>query len=56
MIFQNVVMKAVAAMQTDRADQLWTIDSIGEAPAGSVNRKKGRDATVDINDSTRATP
>ncbi len=34
----------------------WRFTLSARAPAGSVNRKKGRDATVDINDSNNGDP
>ena len=34
----------------------WRFTLSARAPAGSVNRKKGRDATVDINDSNKGDP
>ena len=49
--------KVVAAKQTLTVHtSFWRSTLSARAPAGSVNRKKGRDATVDINDSNKGDP
>ena len=49
--------KAVAAMQTLIVQTSFCRSTLSaRAPAGSVNRKKGRDATVDINEIKKGDP
>jgi hypothetical protein len=49
--------KVVAAKQTLTVHtSFWRSTLSARAPAGIVNRKKGRDATVDINDSNKGDP
>ena len=49
--------EAVAAKQTLIVHtSFWRSTLSARAPAGSVNRKKGSDATVDINDSNNGDP
>jgi hypothetical protein len=50
-------VKVVAAKQTLTVHtSFWRSTLSARAPAGSVNRNKGRDATVDINDSNNGDP
>src|SRR6202045_1518054 len=50
-------VKVVTAKQTLTVHtSFWRSTLSASAPAGSVNRKKGRDATVDINDSNKGDP
>src|ERR1700686_5739451 len=50
-------VKVVTAKQTLTVHtSFWRSTLSARAPAGSVNRKKGKDATVDINDSINGDP